>query len=68
MIDICLNGMNDVDEISPLRGAVSEGGEFVTTKIWQQCCQNASENIYTYEFQLIMTKPTALFIVVCGLF
>jgi hypothetical protein len=26
MKDTCLNGMNDVEEISPLRGLVAEGG------------------------------------------
>ena len=52
MKDTCLNGMNDVEEISPLRGFGLDGGEFVSTKIGQLRCRNAhTGNIFASEFQ-----------------
>jgi hypothetical protein len=55
MRSTCLNGMIDADEISPLRGVVSDKGEFASTKIGQLRCRNVhSGNNYTSEFQLIM--------------
>ena len=69
MIDTCSNGMNDVEEISPLRGLVSEGGEFASTKIGQLRCRNEhTRNIPASEFQSIMKTSTTLFSTVCVLF
>jgi hypothetical protein len=59
MKDTCLNGMNDVEEISPLRGFGSDGGEFVSTKIRQLRCRNLhTRNISASEFHTIMNTSS----------
>jgi hypothetical protein len=73
-----MNGMNDVDEISPcptssfrraLRGLVSDRGEIASTKIGQLRCRNAyARNNSVSEFQSIMKTPTTLFITIFVLF
>jgi hypothetical protein len=69
MKDTCLNGMNDIEAISPLRGLVSDGGEFTSTKIGQLRCRNAhARSIYASEFQSIMKTTTTLFSTICVLF
>jgi hypothetical protein len=43
--------MNDVEEISPLRGLVSDGGKFDSTKIGQLRCLNSyARNISASDF------------------
>jgi hypothetical protein len=69
MKDTCSNGMNNIEEISPLRGLVSDGGEFASTKIGQLRCRRAhTKNISASLFQSIMKTFTTLFSNVCVLF
>ena len=59
MKDTCLNGMNDVEEISPLRGWVFDGGENASAKIGPRSGRNAhTRNISASEFQSIMKTST----------
>jgi len=50
--------MNDIEEISPLRGFIRNCGEFFSTKIRQLRCRSVhARNISASEFQSIMKTP-----------
>jgi hypothetical protein len=66
MEDTCLNGINDDREISPLRGLVSDGGNFDSAKIGQLRCQKSSAmNMSAYEFQTIMMTSAIFYYYLC---